>query len=70
MDVLKAVQEALEVSDAKATDRLDELGIDSIGRTEACMNLEDKFKVTISDDETNRFETVGDLVACVEARMK
>jgi len=50
------------------TARLDEdLGATSLDRVEVVMSLEDEFAIVISDDESARLETVGDVLDCVTA---
>jgi acyl carrier protein len=51
------------------TDRLEDLGIESLDAVEMIFELEEKFDVTIpynANDRRPEFETVGDVVTAVE----
>lgn len=49
--------------------RLDEdLAYDSLDRIEALMAAEDEFGLTISDEDVERFQTVGECVHYIVAR--
>jgi acyl carrier protein len=51
------------------TDRLEELGIESLDAVEMIFELEEKFDITIpynANDKRMEFETVGDVVKAVE----
>ncbi len=39
-----------------------DLGADSLNRTEIVMALEDEFKIEISDADSEKFQTVGDVI--------
>ena len=45
----------------------EDLGATSIDCVEVVMSLEDEFAIVISDDESARLETVGDVLDCVTA---
>lgn len=47
-----------------------DLNADSLDMVELVMALEEAFGVTISEDEAERIQTVGDAVAFVEARVR
>ncbi len=42
--------------------RLEELGVDSLDTMSLVADLEDEFKVTLSDDDLETLDTVGDAV--------
>lgn len=46
---------------------VEDLGVDSLSMVEIIYACEDKFKVTISDDDAKGLKTVGDAVAHIEA---
>jgi acyl carrier protein len=46
-----------------------DLGIDSLGVMEVIGDLEDVFKLTISDDALREIGTIGDVMKAVEARL-
>jgi acyl carrier protein len=51
------------------TDRLEDLGIESLDAVEMIFELEEKFDITIpynANDKRTEFETVGDVVKAVE----
>ena len=43
-----------------------DLGINSIELAELIMHCEEKFGITIEEDESNNFQTVGDVVNYLE----
>lgn len=44
-----------------------DLGATSLDLVEVVMSLEDEFAIEISDTESSRLNTVGDVLACVTA---
>lgn len=58
-----------DVSDLKAeTTLMDDLGADSLDAVELNMALEEEFNIKIEDAELAELKTVGDIVACVQAK--
>ncbi len=47
-----------------------DLGIDSLGVMEVVADLEDKFKLHIPDEALREVDTVGDVCAAIEVRLK
>jgi acyl carrier protein len=47
-----------------------DLGIDSLGVMELVADVEDKFSLTIPDEALREVETVADVVAAIEVRLK
>jgi acyl carrier protein len=47
-----------------------DLGIDSLGVMELVADLEDKFSLTIPDEALREVETVADVVAAIEVRLR
>ena len=45
---------------------IDDLGADSLDVVELVMALEEKFEVEIPDEEAEKIQTVGDVVAYIE----
>ncbi len=71
MSILEEVRKILEQPEAKETDRLEEdLGLDSLDRTEMVFAFEDKFQLTIPDKDAAAFKTVGDIVKYIEGKKK
>ena len=46
---------------------VDDLGVDSLAMVEIIVGCEEKFGVTIPDEESKNLKTVGDAVAYIEA---
>jgi len=67
-EVIKIVAERFDVEPAKITDTsnyVDDLGADSLDVAEMVMEFEDKFSITIPDDEQG-IKTVGDTISFIE----
>jgi acyl carrier protein len=67
-EVIKIVADRFDVDAAKVTDTssyVDDLGADSLDVAEMVMEFEDKFSITIPDDEQG-IKTVGDTVSFIE----
>ena len=63
--VKKVILDKLEVKEEQIVEGASftaDLGADSLDRTELIMGLEDEFKVEIPDTESEKFQTVGDVV--------
>ncbi|WP_300792806.1 MULTISPECIES: acyl carrier protein, partial [Helicobacter] len=45
---------------------VDDLGADSLDVVELVMALEEKFEIEIPDEEAEKIQTVGDVVAYIE----
>jgi len=59
------IVEKLNVDEGKVTKEasfIDDLGADSLDTVELIMSLEDKFDITIADDEAEKMKTVGDVL--------
>lgn len=53
-----------------ATRLREDLNVDSLDAVELIMELEDTFKVKISDDEAQKLKTIGDIVTFIEPKVK
>ena len=68
-DVLEEIRDQLEsikvpgAKDAKPENTWSELDVDSLDLVELVKALEDRFDITISDDDLKPIESVGDAVA-------
>jgi acyl carrier protein len=51
------------------TNIADDLGADSLDVVDMLMSLEDEFDVEIPDEDVEKIQTVGDLVAYIEENM-
>ena len=63
---------SIEKRNLQLTDRLDDLGINSLSVIEIIFDLEEKFDVSIpynSNDLTPEFQTVGDIVDALKRLM-
>lgn len=69
LDFLKK-DHGLELTDIKETDKLYDLGIDSLDMVALWMSLEEMFKVDISEYEIRKSETVGQLLDLLEKYVK
>jgi acyl carrier protein len=78
MDVLEQVKESIckvqpgiEESKIIPTALLsNDLEIDSLGRVELALALEDTFGLTLPDEELEEIVTVGDIVSLIESKLK
>ena len=67
------VAEKLGVPEAKVTEDaafVNDLGADSLDVVEFVMAVEEKFKITIPDEEAAKLEKVGDAVKYIDAHKK
>jgi len=63
--VKKVILDKLEVKEEQIVESASftsDLGADSLDRTELIMGLEDEFKIDIADSESEKFQTVGDVI--------
>jgi acyl carrier protein len=44
-------------------------GLDSLDIVEVVLDVEEKFSVEFDDEETEKFERVGDILRCLERRL-
>ena len=61
-----ASQLNLEEDAIGADSRFDELGADSVDLVELVMALEARFELQLEDEQLERVQTVGDLIALIE----
>ena len=54
----------------EATELVGDLGIDSLGVMELVSELEDKFRLTIADNDLREVETIGDVARAIESRLR
>lgn len=66
LDSLKEmIVEKLQVDETKITEDasfIDDLGADSLDTVELIMSLEDKYEISIPDDDAEGLKTVGDVL--------
>ncbi len=70
--VAQLVAEKLNISvdDVTASSTLQDLGADSLDLVELVMKFEEAFGLEINDDDAEKFENVGEVVAYVHERRK
>ena len=49
---------------------IEDLGADSLDVVEMLMVLEDEFNITVSDEESLKLKTVGDIVSLIDSKTK
>ncbi|KOP29684.1 acyl carrier protein [Exiguobacterium acetylicum] len=72
VDVQEAIAEKLGKEQSEITlDKSfkDDLGADSLEVMELVMDLEDKFEITIEDEQAENLKTVGDVVSYIETQV-
>lgn len=47
---------------------IEDLGADSIDAANLIFEIEDKFEIALSDEETQNIKTVGDLIKIIESK--
>ena len=52
------------------TELENDMGLDSLDKVEACMELEEEFDINITDESMDIFVTVGDIIDFVEKAVK
>ena len=61
----------VQLEKVSVTTRLrEDLNVDSLDAVELIMELEDTFKVKISDDEAQKLKTIGDIVTFIQPKVK
>ena len=53
-----------------SADLQEDLGIDSLDIIELQTEIENKFHITISDEETEKMKTLGSIIQCVQRKMR
>ena len=70
-DVKKIIVDQLHVPPEKVIENahfIDDLGADSLDIVELVMALEEKFGITIPDEEAQKLDTVGKAIAYIEEK--
>lgn len=71
--VKKLLAEQLNINADTITESskvIEDLGADSLDVVEMLMVLEDEFNITVSDEESLKLKTVGDIVALIDKKLK
>jgi acyl carrier protein len=73
IELRKLIMDKLEVNESEvvpeATFR-DDLGADSLAIVELVMSIEDKFGITIPDEEAEKLTTVGSAVSYIASKIE
>ena len=67
-DVIAVIAEQLGVDISEVTESksfIEDLNADSLDLTELIMTLEDKFEISISEEQAEKLKTVGDVISFV-----
>lgn len=67
-----AIIEKLGVEDSKVTPEasfINDLGADSLDTVELIMELENRFQITIPDEDQEKIQTVGDAINYVKSKI-
>jgi acyl carrier protein len=70
LTAMAARRSGLDVASIELGTPLADLGIDSLGLAEFMFDIDDEFKIEISDEQMVKLNTVGDLVAQIELELK
>ncbi len=70
-EVRAVIEQYTDAADgiSEQTELVGDLGIDSLGVMELVADIEDKFDMTIGDDELREVATLGDVVGAIEGRL-
>lgn len=66
---IMAEQLGIEIKNVNGITTLKDLGADSLDKLEITLQLEDKFKIKIPDDEAEKLLTVGDVINYIEEKI-
>ncbi|MCC6866769.1 MAG: acyl carrier protein [Ignavibacteria bacterium] len=70
--IKEAIVEKLGVEESKVTPGasfINDLGADSLDTVELIMELENRFKITIPDEDQEKIQTVGDAINYVKSKV-
>jgi acyl carrier protein len=68
--ILKKYAEQSPDEPTESTELVAHLGLDSLAVMEVVADVEDRFELTIEDDDLRALFTVGDVARAIEARLK
>jgi len=70
--VYKILREDLDVTKEELKDdaELEKLGMDELDKVEITMSLEEEFNLTITDEDTDKWVKVGDVVKYIEREVE
>ena len=67
------ISSKLKIAESEITENkhfFNDLGADSLDFVELCVTLEHEFNIKLSEDETAKVKTVGDLYELIETHVK
>lgn len=62
--------EKLHVEKIDDGQSLKDIGLDSLGVVEMCLDLEDRYGVQFTAEELGEFQTIGDLLKSIETKLE
>jgi acyl carrier protein len=68
--ILKKYAEQSSEEPTESTELVAHLGLDSLAVMEVVADVEDRFELTIEDDDLRALFTVGDVAKAIEARLR
>ena len=68
--VKSIIANRIDVSKIKTTDKLNEIGLDSLDLVEVMLEIEESLNVEIKSDEILDIVTIGDLLNLIEQKTK
>ncbi len=66
----RLVNEIDDVGDINPEDNIRETGFDSLDLVEITMAVEEDFHIDISDDQLEKFQTFGDIIAYIDTHVR
>jgi len=71
MDEIRAsLAEKLHVDHIDEGQSLKDIGLDSLGVVEMCLDLEDRYGIQFPAEELGEFQTIGDVLKSIEAKIE
>jgi len=71
LEKVTSILAKIHSGEVKPTSNLEtDLHLDSLDITEAVIEIEDEYKISINDDDFKDIKTVNDMVNLIETRMK
>ena len=70
--VVNIICEQMGTSRDKISDKtsfINDLGADSLDTVELVMNFEDEFEISISDEDAEKIQTVGDAISYIKGKV-
>ena len=68
--MLESLKHKTSKTDINESSSFTDIGMDSLDVVEAIMEIETKYAIQLSDDETSKINSVGELVSLIEEKVK